>query len=59
MTVQDIIDRFSEIENKNLEVEMVNPYREAGKPIPIDNIFIMKRDDTIYFDFETYNQIDL
>ena len=42
MTVQDIIDKFNSIEDKTLEIEMVNPYKQTGKPISIDGIYIQK-----------------
>lgn len=59
MTVQDIIDKFNSIKDKNLEIEMVNPYRQTGKPISIDGIYIQQIGNKICFDFETQGLIDM
>ena len=59
MTVQDIINKFNKIKNKNLEIEMVNPYKQTGKPITIDGICFMQIDNKICFDFETHGLIDM
>ena len=59
MTVQDLIDKFNNIDDKSLELEMVNPYKQTGKPISIDGIYIQQIGNKIYFDFETQGLIDM
>lgn len=59
MTVQDLIDKFNNIDDKSLELEMVNPYKQTGKPISIDGIYIQKIGNKICFDFETQGLIDI
>ena len=59
MTVQDLIDKFNNIDDKSLELEMVNPYKQLGKPISIDGIYIQKIGNKICFDFETQGLIDM
>lgn len=59
MTVQDLIDKFNNIDDKSLELEMVNPYKQLGKPISIDGIYIQQIGNKICFDFETQGLIDM
>ena len=59
MTVQNIIDAFNAIENKSLDVLMVNPYKQTGYPITIDGICIIQTGNHICFDFETNGLIDM
>jgi len=59
MTVQNIIDVFNTIEDKSLNVLMVNPYKQTGYPITIDGICMMQMGNYICFDFETNGLIDM
>ena len=59
MTVQDLIDKFNNIDDKSLELEMVNPYKQLGKPISIDGIYIQQIGNKICFDFEIQGLIDM
>lgn len=58
MSVQDIIDRLSRIDNKDTKVEFVNPYNSTGPTLPLIGLFIGEFHDKVIIDFETSKTID-
>lgn len=57
MSVQDIIDSLSRIDNKDTKVEFVNPYNSTGPTLPLTGLFIGEFHDKVIIDFETSKEV--
>ena len=57
MSVQDIIDRLSRIDNKDTKVEFVNPYNSIGPTLPLSGLFVGEFNDKVIIDFETFGKV--